>query len=529
MANETFGLEKLGFKSLSKLHRNLSVQELVEHELSKGTGKLGPNGSLIMDTGKFTGRSPKDKYFVEEDSTKDNLWWGPVNKKISADVFETLKSRVMEFLDGEELYLFDGHCGADKKYQMPIRIVTMKPWHAQFVRNMFIRPSEEELVGFDPEFTILNACGYLEKEFAELGLNSEVFVIFNLAQKFAIIGGTEYGGEMKKGIFSVMNYFLPLQEVMSMHCSANVGKQGDVALFFGLSGTGKTTLSTDPHRMLIGDDEHGWSADGVFNLEGGCYAKVIDLDPEKEPDIYGAIRFESILENVVFDEETREVDYSDKSKTENTRVSYPIHLIDNIKPGSCASHPNNIIFLTCDAFGVLPPVAKLTPEQASYHFLSGYTAKVAGTERGVTEPEATFSTCFGAAFMTLRPKVYGDLLAKKMKAHNCNAYLVNTGWVGGAYGVGKRMSLPDTRAIITSILDGSLSKETHWHQDSVFGFEFPLHIASIPDVTINPRNTWANQGEYDATRMKLANMFIENFKTYADESPELLKSGPTVK
>ena len=528
MASETYGLEKLGFTSLNKIHRNLSVQELVEHELLKGTGKLGPNGSLIMDTGKFTGRSPKDKYFVEEETTKDNLWWGPVNKKISLDVFEKLKSRVMEFLDGEELYLFDGFCGADKKYQMPIRIATMKPWPAQFVRNMFIRPKKEELEGFDPEFTILNACGYLEKEFEELGLNSEVFVIFNLKQKFAIIGGTEYGGEMKKGIFSVMNYFLPLQEVMSMHCSANVGQKGDVALFFGLSGTGKTTLSTDPDRMLIGDDEHGWSADGVFNLEGGCYAKVIDLDETKEPDIYHAIRFESILENVVFDEETREVDYSDKSKTENTRVSYPLHLIDNIKPNSCASHPQNIIFLTCDAFGVLPPVAKLTPEQASYHFLSGYTAKVAGTERGVTEPEATFSTCFGAAFMTLRPKVYGDLLAKKMKDHNCNAYLVNTGWVGGGYGVGKRMSLPDTRAIITAILDGTLAQESHWHKDSVFGFEFPLHISSLPEVTINPRNTWDDQDAYDATRLKLANMFIENFKTYADESPDLLSAGPKV-
>ena len=524
MSNETYGLEKLGFTSLGKIKRNLSVQELIEDEIKDGTGVMGPNGAMMVDTGKFTGRSPKDKFFVDEPSTTENLWWGPVNQKITAEVFETLQSRVAEFLSNKDLYMFDGFCGADNKYQMPIRIVTKKAWHAMFVRNMFIRPTKKELENFEPEFTILNACHYKELDFADLGLNSEVFVIFNLAKKFAIIGGTEYGGEMKKGIFSVMNYFLPLQKVMSMHCSANVGKQGDVALFFGLSGTGKTTLSTDPDRALIGDDEHGWSADGVFNLEGGCYAKVIDLDPKKEPDIWNAIRFESVLENVVYDED-RNVDYSDKSKTENTRVSYPLHLIENSLEPSVAGHPKNIIFLTCDAFGVLPPVSRLTPEQASYHFLSGYTAKVAGTERGVTEPEATFSTCFGAPFMTLRPRVYADLLAEKMRDHKVNAYLVNTGWTGGAYGVGKRMNLPDTRKMITAILDGKIG-ESEWHKDSVFGFETPLHIEGIDSSILNPRNTWANHEEFDVMREKLANMFIENFKRFSDDAPHLVDAGP---
>ncbi|OGG98945.1 MAG: phosphoenolpyruvate carboxykinase (ATP) [Candidatus Lambdaproteobacteria bacterium RIFOXYD1_FULL_56_27] len=526
MASETYGIEKLGFKNIGKIFRNLTPQELVEHELRLGEGCIGPNGALMVDTGKFTGRSPKDKFIVDEPSSTENIWWGNVNQKIKPEVFETLKHRVTEFLSGKDLYMFDGFTGADKKYQMPIRILTKKPWHAMFVRNMFLRPTEAELENFTPEFTILNAAMYFEKEYKELGLNSEVFIIFNLAQKFAIIGGTQYGGEMKKGIFSVMNYLLPLKKVMSMHCSANVGKKGDVALFFGLSGTGKTTLSTDPERALIGDDEHGWSDDGVFNLEGGCYAKVIDLDPAKEPDIYNAIRFESILENVVYDAK-RKVDYKDKSKTENTRVSYPLHLIPNSKIPSVAGHPKNIIFLTCDAFGVLPPVARLTPEQASYHFLSGYTAKVAGTERGVTEPQATFSTCFGAAFMTLRPKVYADLLAEKVHKHKVKAYLVNTGWTGGAYGVGKRMNLPDTRKIITAILNGEIG-ESEWQHDSVFGFEIPLHVGGVDTAILNPRNTWADHHAFDQTRIKLAKMFIENFKKYADDNPTLAAVGPVV-
>ncbi|OGG93539.1 MAG: phosphoenolpyruvate carboxykinase (ATP) [Candidatus Lambdaproteobacteria bacterium RIFOXYD12_FULL_49_8] len=527
MSNDIYGLEKLGLKNLGKIFRNLTPQELVEHELRFGEGCLGPNGSLMVDTGKFTGRSPKDKFIVDEPTTSEHVWWGAVNQPLKPEVFETLKGRVATFLSGKDLYMFDGFCGADKKHQMPIRIITKKPWHAHFVRNMFIRPKKEELQNFEPQFTILNAALYTEKEYKELGLNSEVFVIFNLAQKFAIIGGTHYGGEMKKGIFSVMNFLLPLKGVMSMHCSANVGKKGDVALFFGLSGTGKTTLSTDPDRALIGDDEHGWSKDGIFNLEGGCYAKVIDLDPEKEPDIWNAIRFEAILENVVYDE-NRVPDYHDKSKTENTRVSYPLHNIENTKIPSVAGHPKNIIFLTCDAFGVLPPIARLTPEQASYHFLSGYTAKVAGTERGITEPQATFSTCFGSPFMTLRPKVYSDLLAEKMRTHKVNAFLVNTGWTGGPYGVGKRMNLPDTRKMITAILEGTIG-ESEWHKDSVFGFEIPLHLPNINSAILNPRNTWDDHHAYDEMRDKLAHMFIKNFERFAAEDPELVKVSPTPK
>ena len=525
MADQTYGLEKLGFKNIGKIFRNLPVPTLIEHEIKNGEGELGPNGAMMVATGKFTGRSPKDKYFVDEPSTTENMWWGPVNAKITEDVFNTLQTRVMNFLDGSDLYMFDGFCGAAQKYQMPIRIVTKKAWHAHFVNNMFIRPSKDELEGFEPEFTILNASDYLEeKDYKELGLNSEVFVIFNLAKKFAIIGGTQYGGEMKKGIFSVMNYFLPLQDVMSMHCSANIGKEGDVALFFGLSGTGKTTLSTDPDRPLIGDDEHGWSADGIFNMEGGCYSKTINLDPEKEPGIWDAIKHGAILENVVYDED-RNVDYDDSSKTENTRVSYPLYHIDNAVEPSVGGHPKNIIFLTCDAFGVLPPVSRLTPEQASYHFLSGYTAKVAGTERGVTEPQATFSTCFGAAFMTLRPKVYGELLAKKMNEKGVKAFLVNTGWTGGPYGVGKRMNLPDTRKMITAILDGSIN-DCEFETDPVFGIEFPKDLAGVDQSVLNPKNTWSDAEAYDKKREELANMFIKNFEIYAGDAPELKEAGP---
>ena len=526
MATQTYGLEKFGFKNIKDIHRNLPVEKLVEHEIKNGEAVMGPNGAMMVDTGKFTGRSPKDKFFVFEPSSSDNLWWGPVNAKITDDVFEKLKSRVVDYMDDKDLYMFDGFCGAEAETQLPIRIVTRQAWHAHFVRNMFIRPEEKELDGFEPAFTILNSSGYLEKEWKELGLNSDVFVIFNLEQNIAIIGGTMYGGEMKKGIFSVMNYLLPLKGIMSMHCSANIGKDGDTALFFGLSGTGKTTLSTDPNRALIGDDEHGWSDNGIFNFEGGCYAKTINLSPKNEPEIYNAIRFESILENVVFNED-RVVDYDDGSKTENTRVSYPIHNIDNVVVPGVGGHPNNIIFLTCDAFGVLPPVSRLTPEQASYHFLSGYTAKVAGTERGVTEPQATFSTCFGAAFMTLHPVVYGELLAKKMKDHKVNAYLVNTGWTGGPHGVGSRMSLPGTRTIITAILDGSIN-DAEFKTDEVFGFEIPTTLAGVESKVLDPKQTWPNADEYDAKRAQLAKMFVENFEKYADQKPELRNAGPKV-
>lgn len=527
MADQNFGLENLGFKNIGKIFRNLTYEELIEHEVKKGEAKIGQNGCVMIDTGKYTGRSPNDKFTVDEPSTTDNIWWGPVNRKISEANFNELEKRVMNFLDGSDLYMFDVFSGANEDTRMPCRIITKKAWHAHFVKNMFIEPEKSELEGFAPEFTILNACEYLEeKDYKELGLNSDAFVIFNLAKKFAIIGGTQYAGEMKKGIFGVMNYFLPLKGIMSMHCSANIGKDGDTALFFGLSGTGKTTLSTDPNRPLIGDDEHGWDDKGIFNLEGGCYAKTINLSAEHEPEIYGAIKHKAILENVVYDED-RVVDYDDDSITENTRVSYPLTSIENAVFPSVGGHPKNIIFLTCDAFGVLPPVSELTADQASYHFLSGYTAKVAGTERGVTEPQATFSTCFGAAFMILRPKVYGELLAEKIKKHNVKAYLVNTGWTGGPCGVGSRMSLPATRTIITAILDGSISN-CEWETDEILNLKFPKTLEGVDAGLLNPKNTWEDKAAYDEKRLELAKMFVENFEKYAADAPELKAAGPRV-
>ena len=407
-----------------------------------------------------------------------------------------------------------------------MRFVTEVAWQALFVKNMFIRPSEAELAKFSPDFVVYNACKCKNEECKEHGLNSDVFVIFNVEENVAVIGGTWYGGEMKKGIFSMMNYWLPLEGKLSMHCSANVGKEGDTALFFGLSGTGKTTLSTDPNRKLIGDDEHGWDDEGIFNFEGGCYAKCINLDPSSEPEIYAAIKRDALLENVVADE-AGVVDYKDGSKTENTRVSYPIYHIDNYEPSSAGGHPKNIIFLTADAFGVLPPVAKLTKEQAMYYFLSGYTAKVAGTERGITEPVATFSACFGEPFMPLHPTVYAKLLGEKIDKHNVSVYLVNTGWSGGAYGVGKRMSIKATRACINAILDGSI-KKCEFENFGIFNLAIPKELAGVETKLLNPINTWENKDEYVATRDKLAKMFEENFKRYEDvkEGVEYAKAGP---
>ena len=525
MGEKTYGLEQLGFKNLKKIFRNLPVEKLVEHEILNKEGVMGPHGAMMASTGKFTGRSPKDKFTVDEPSTTENMWWGPVNKKITPEVFDILHQRVVDYLEGQDLYVFDGFCGADERYRMPIRIVTKKAWHAHFVSNMFIKPLAKDLKHFDPEFTIINGSGYFEKEYEKLGLNSEVFIVFNLEKKLAIIGGTAYAGEMKKGVFSVMNYFLPLKGVMTMHCSANVGENNEVALFFGLSGTGKTTLSTAEDRRLIGDDEHGWSDDGIFNLEGGCYAKCINLDAKKEPEIWNAIRFEAVLENVVYDE-NRVVDYSDSSNTENTRVSYPLTSIPNSLIPSVAGHPKNIIFLTCDAFGVLPPVMRLNPEQAGYHFLSGYTAKVAGTERGITEPQATFSACFGSPFLTLNPIVYARLLAKKMSEHGVNAFLVNTGWTAGPYGVGHRMHLSDTRTIITAILDGSINN-CEWVTGTIFGAAIPKTLKGVNTWLLRPVNTWPHKDEYEATRAHLAEMFIKNFEEkYAKDAPELVRAGP---
>ncbi|GIR22998.1 phosphoenolpyruvate carboxykinase [ATP] [bacterium] len=451
--NKTLGLDQIGLNNVSKIHRNLNVDNLIDEILKNNEGVISSTGAPIVDTGKFTGRSPKDKYIVDEPSSNSQIWWGQVNQKIDEKVFDELFSKIVDYYnsDPNDTYMFDGYAGFDPKYSINVRILAKRAWQAHFVHNMFIRPESNDLDNFSPDFTIINASDVKNENFKEHGMNSESFVIFHMAKKIAIIGGTEYAGEMKKGIFSVLHYLLPQSGVLSMHCSANVAEDGEnSAIFFGLSGTGKTTLSTDPKRPLIGDDEHGWSNDGIFNFEGGCYAKTINLNPENEPDIFNAIKRGALLENVVYDPETMVVDYSDGSKTENTRVSYPLNFIDNSIYGqgkpAMSNHPKTIIFLTCDAYGVIPPVSKLTSEQAMYHFISGYTAKVAGTERGITEPTATFSPCFGGPFLTLHPLRYAELLKEKMNNFKVPAYLVNTGWVGASAQSGaKRISLPLTR------------------------------------------------------------------------------------
>jgi len=498
------------------LYRNLSYAELNEHEKKNQEGEFIDNGTFAVRTGKFTGRSPKDKYIVEQSPSKENIWWGKINQPMKSDTFDRLYEKVTGHFTNKakKLYIFDGLCGANPTTQKKVRFITENAWQSHFVTNMFIRPTADQLVDFEPDFTIINGCAVTNESFKEDGLNSEVFVSFNIEKNVAIIGGTWYGGEMKKGIFSMMNYWLPLEDVMPMHCSANVDpKNGESALFFGLSGTGKTTLSADPKRELIGDDEHGWDANGIFNFEGGCYAKTINLSQENEPDIWNAIKPGAMLENVMVDPASKKADYDDVSITQNGRVSYPIFHIPNFKEDSMAGHPNNIIFLTCDAYGVLPPVSKLSTGQAQYHFLSGYTAKVAGTERGVTEPEATFSACFGAAFLPLHPTKYADLLQKKLDTHGTNVYLVNTGWSGGSYGVGKRMSLKITRSCIDSILDGSIEK-SEFNEDANFGFKVPKSLGSVDTAVLNPRESWSDKSKYDETAKKLAGMFKENYSQF---------------
>jgi phosphoenolpyruvate carboxykinase (ATP) len=495
-------------------------------------------GAVTVDTGVFTGRSPKDKYIVKEEGSEEekHVWWANAapgkkssdNKALSPGMWKKLYNISALQLSNKKLYVQDGFVGANENTRIKIRVITEVAWQAHFVKNMFIRPSEKELAEFTPDFVLLNSCKASNPEFKEDGMNSEVFVAFNLAEKCAVIGGTWYGGEMKKGLFSVMNYFLPLAGMASMHCSANQGANGDTAIFFGLSGTGKTTLSTDPHRKLIGDDEHGWDDDGVFNFEGGCYAKCINLSKENEPDIYGAIKRDALLENVVYDEATGKIDFASAAKTENTRVSYPIEHIQNIvKPVSKGGHPSKVIFLTADAFGVLPPVSRLNHGQTQYQFLSGYTAKVAGTERGVKEPTPTFSACFGAAFLLLHPTEYARELVKKMDLHGSTAYLVNTGWIGGPYGVGKRIDIPSTRAIINAILDGSLDK-AETEQVPVFDLAVPVSVAGVDSKLLNPRNYWADASAWDAAAKNLAQKFIDNFTNFTDneEGKALVAFGP---
>jgi phosphoenolpyruvate carboxykinase (ATP) len=510
------GLENLGLENIGKVYYNLSYDELQAHEINKNECKISSTGAAICDTGIFTGRSPKDKYFVDQPPSNQYISWGEINQKISKDIFDKLLKFTKNEFSGKDIYVMDVFTGASKDSRKSIRFISEVAWQAHFVKNMFIRPTEEELENFEPDFVVYNACKTTDRKWKEHGLNSEVFVCFNIEDNVSIIGGTWYGGEMKKGIFSMMNYWLPLEGKLSMHCSANVGKDDDVCLFFGLSGTGKTTLSTDPERALIGDDEHGWDDNGVFNFEGGCYAKVIDLSAEKEPEIYGAIKKDALLENVVIVDDSGLVDYSDKSKTENTRVSYPIEHIENFKDGLQAGHPKNIIFLSYDAFGVLPPVSKLTKEQAMYYFLSGYTAKVAGTERGIVEPITAFSACFGEAFLPLHPTVYAKLLGEKIDKHNVNVYLVNT----GLNGQGKRMSIKDTRACIKGILNGSINN-AEFDTLPIFNLKFPKTLEGIKDNTIlNPKATWDNEEEFNKTLKELASKFIENFHRYQEEGTE---------
>lgn len=504
-------LELMGINP-SSVKSNLTQEEWKNEELERKEGRLSSNGTVIVNTGIYTGRSPNDRFIVKNKETEELIDWGNVNLPLSEDSFEILEKAIKKEMEQKDLFVFDGYAGADERYRLPLRVVTMMAWQGHFSHNMFIRPTETELENFQPEFTILNASSTNIDNWKELGLNSKVFIVLNLKKKMAIIGGTEYGGEIKKSIFSALNFYLPLKGVMPMHCSANIGENEDSALFFGLSGTGKTTLSTDPNRRLIGDDEHGWSDNGIFNFEGGCYAKTIKLDPSKEPDIFNAIKPGALLENVVTDE-NGVVDYDNGTITENTRVSYPINHIENIEPTEKGGHPRNVIFLTCDAFGVLPPISKLTPEMAMYHFLSGYTAKVAGTERGITEPVATFSTCFGAPFMPQYPTIYAELLGEKLKTHNAQAWLVNTGWSGGAYGTGERIDLPVTRRMLTAILDGEL-EDTIFSPDPNFKILIPSEVPGVETTILNPKNTWKNQEAYDIKANELINLFKNNFVKY---------------
>lgn len=525
-------LDQYGIKNSQEIVRNPSYEQLFAEETRPDLegferGVVTELGAVNVNTGIFTGRSPKDKYIVKDGTTQDIVWWSDQgkndNKAITPEVWSDLKSLVTKQLSGKRLFVVDGYCGANPDTRLAVRIITEVAWQAHFVKNMFIRPSEEELKTFKPDFVVMNGAKCTNPNWKEQGLNSENFVAFNMTEKMQLIGGTWYGGEMKKGMFSMMNYFLPLRGIASMHCSANVGKDGDVAIFFGLSGTGKTTLSTDPKRQLIGDDEHGWDDHGVFNFEGGCYAKTIKLSKEAEPDIYNAIRRDALLENVTVAADGT-IDFDDGSKTENTRVSYPIYHIENIvKPVSKAGHANKVIFLTADAFGVLPPVAKLTKEQTKYHFLSGFTAKLAGTERGITEPTPTFSSCFGAAFLSLHPTKYGQELVKRMEASGAEAYLVNTGWNG----TGKRISIKDTRAIIDAILDGSI-EQAPTKVLPIFNLEVPTELHDVNPAILDPRDTYADQAEWDAKAQDLAQRFIKNFERFTDndEGKRLVAAGP---
>ena len=519
-------LRKQGLNPAGQVHWNLVQTVLLEAAVRRGEGEIAEMGPFVAVTAPHTGRSPNDKFVVREPSSENDVDWGKVNQPFPPENFDALLSDVRAYLDKrEDLFVQDLYCGADPKYRLSVRYVSPSAWHMAFVRNMFIRPDIADLATFDPNFTVLHAPEF-EADPARHGTRTSTFIVLNLAKRMILIGGTRYAGELKKAMFTVMNYYLPKQNVLSMHCSANTGTAGDTALFFGLSGTGKTTLSADPERGLIGDDEHGWSPDGTFNFEGGCYAKVINLSPEGEPDIYRTTQmFGTVLENVVLDPVTRRVKFEDQSITENTRASYPLHYIRNHVPNGRGGHPKNIIFLTADAYGVLPPVAKLSREQAMYYFLSGYTAKVAGTERGVKEPQATFSACFGAVFLVWHPTKYADMLGKLIDQHGSDVWLLNTGWTGGPFGVGKRMKLAHTRAMVSAILRGDLHN-AKCDVDPVFGLPIPTQIRDVPPDVLRPRDTWSDKAAYDAQARKLADMFKQNFEKFGGAAVAVKNAGP---
>lgn len=523
------GLDELGLTKAGTIWRNLTTPALYEHAVSRQEGTIAHLGPLVVRTGQHTGRSPNDKFLVQQAPSSDKVWWGKVNKPFEAERFEQVFHRMQAYLQGKELFIQDCFVGADPEYRLPITVITEFAWHNLFSRNMFIRATPEELKTHEPQFTVIGAPGFRTDPEID-GSRSDVCVLVNFERRIILIAGSHYGGEIKKSIFTLMNYLLPLRGILSMHASANVSPEGgDAAVFFGLSGTGKTTLSADPHRMLIGDDEHGWSDRGLFNFEGGCYAKVIRLSAKAEPEIYETTRrFGTILENVAMDPVTRRLDLNDDTLTENTRAAYPITHIPNAKLDGQCGHPTNIIMLTADAFGVMPPISRLTPEQAMYHFLAGYTAKVAGTEKGITEPQATFSACFGAPFMVLHPNEYAKMLGERIAKHNVAVWLVNTGWTGGPYGVGHRMEIAYTRAMINAALSGELAKiETV--ADPVFGVGIPTSCPNVPPEVLQPRNTWSDKDAYDKKARELAGLFKENFEQFAGNvTPEILNAGPKV-
>ncbi|WP_139490591.1 phosphoenolpyruvate carboxykinase (ATP) [Brevibacillus dissolubilis] len=507
--------------------KNLSVSQLIEEAIKRGEGVLTDKGAINTLTGKFTGRSPKDKFVVDEPSIHDKINWGKTNQPITIDKFDALHADVLNYLESKDLFVFDGFAGADTNYRLPIRVVNEFAWHNLFARQLFIRPTEEELASHEAEFTVIYVPNFKANPEVH-GTNSETFIIISFEKKTVLIGGTEYAGEMKKSIFSVMNMLLPERNVLSMHCSANIGRDGDVALFFGLSGTGKTTLSADPDRQLIGDDEHGWSDQGVFNIEGGCYAKCINLSEQGEPQIWNAIGYGTVLENVDVDADTRRANYDSDKYTENTRAAYPVEMIPGAVIPGVGGHPNVIIFLTADSTGVIPPISKLSKEQAMYHFLSGYTSKMAGTERGVTAPQSEFSACFGSPFLPLRPVVYAEMLGKKIDEFNARVYLVNTGWTGGPVGTGSRMKLAYTRAMVTAALHGDL-ENVEYAVDPVFGVQVPTTCPGVPADVLQPRNTWANKDAYDQEANRLAGLFQENFSKKFPDATTIAQAGPKVK